>query len=191
LLDTASAKAEQHEDDRMLADFLAGKSSGLEGAFHAYGRSLYSIARHVLANDEDAQDCVHDALLRVWQRSQSYHPERGSLRSYLLACVRNEAITRKRNAARHLRIEERAARSAPSVYEPEVSDCVEREHLRRALAILPDEQRIALDLAYFGHRTHVQVAEQLGVPLGTIKSRLSIALRELNAALSQKATGAR
>jgi RNA polymerase sigma-70 factor (ECF subfamily) len=182
LLDTASAKAEQHEDDRMLADFLAGKSSGLEGAFHAYGRSLYSIARHVLANDEDAQDCVHDALLRVWQRSQSYHPERGSLRSYLLACVRNEAITRKRNAARHLRIEERAARSAPSVYEPEVSDCV---------AMLPDEQRIALDLAYFGHRTHVQVAEQLGVPLGTIKSRLSIALRKLNAALSQKATGAR
>jgi RNA polymerase sigma-70 factor (ECF subfamily) len=57
--------------------------------------------------------------------------------------------------------------------------------------MLPDEQRMALQLAYFGHRTHVQVAEQLGMPLGTIKSRLSSALRKLNAALSEKVTGAR
>ena len=175
----------------MVADFLARKQSGLEGVYRSYGTPLYSVARHVLGNDEDAQDCVHDALLRVWQRSESFRPERGSLRSYLLGCVRNEALTRKRSAARHFHIEERAARSEPPAYELEVSDRVERECLRRALKALPPEQRTALELAYFGQLTQVQVAERLNVPLGTIKSRLALALRKLNVALSEKGAGAR
>src|ERR1700686_5348341 len=101
----------------MVADFLAGKSSGLESVYQAYGKPLYSAARSVLGNDDDAQDCVHDALVRIWQRAGSYRPERGSLRSYLLVSVRNEALTRKRNAARHFTIEERAARAEQSKYE--------------------------------------------------------------------------
>ena len=184
----------EREDDgavALVAAFLAQESGALERVYRAYGASLYSVARHVLGNDDDAQDCVHDTLLRLWQRAASYRPERGSLRTYLLACVRNEAITRMRNAARRLRIEERAARSGLPVYEFEVSDRLERERLRRALAALPAEQRTALELAYFGHLTQVQVAERLGVPLGTIKSRLSLALRKLNAALSEKRTDAR
>jgi len=174
----------------MVADFRAGKSSGLEGVYRAYGRPLYSVARAVLGNDEDAQDCVHDALVRLWQRSGSYRPERGSLRSYLLVSVRNEALTRKRNAARHVHIEERAARDEQLEYEIEVNDPVERASLRRAVAALPAEQRAALELAYFGHLTHMQVAERLGVPLGTTKSRLALALRKLNAALTQRGAGA-
>ncbi len=175
----------------MVADFLAQTSGGLERVYRAYGPALYSAARHVLGNDEDAQDCVHDALLRLWERSASYRPERGSLRAYLLVCVRNEAIARLRNAARHLRIEERAARSELPAYEFDVSDRAEQERLRHAVAALPAEQRAALELAYFGRLTHVQVAERLGVPLGTIKSRLAFALRKLSAALAGKGASAR
>lgn len=168
----------------MVADFLAGKSSGLEGVYRDYGRSLYSVARHVLADDDDAQDCVHDALVRIWQRPGSYSPQRGPLRSYLLVSVRNEALTRRRNAARHALIEERAASDERAEYELDVSDPIERERLRRALADLPQEQKAALELAYFGQLTHVQVARRLGVPLGTAKSRIAMALRKLNAALT-------
>jgi RNA polymerase sigma-70 factor (ECF subfamily) len=181
----------QRKDDRMVAEFLAQESGGLEAVYRAFGTQFYSVARHVLGNDADAQDCVHDALLRVWQRPDSYRPERGSLRAYLLACVRNEAIARLRNAARHLRIEERAARTDLPAYELEVSDRVEQERLRRALAALPPEQRAALELAYFGRLTQVQVAERLGEPLGTIKSRLSLGLRKLGAALREKRAGSR
>jgi RNA polymerase sigma-70 factor (ECF subfamily) len=179
------------EDDRMVAEFLAQESGGLEAVYRAFGTQFYSVARHVLGNDADAQDCVHDALLRVWQRPDSYRRERGSLRAYLLVSVRNEAIARLRSAARHLRIEERAARTEPPAYELEVSDRVEQERLRRALAALPPEQRSALELAYFGRLTHVQVAERLGEPLGTIKSRLSLGLRKLGAALGEKRAGTR
>lgn len=181
---------DQREDDQMVRDFLASKSSGLESVYAAYGRPLYSVARNVLGNDDDAQDCVHDALVRIWQRSGSYRSERGSLRSYLLVSVRNEALTRKRNAARHLDIEERAVREEQSAYELEVNDPIERARLRRALAALPAEQRVALELAYFGHLTHVQVAERLHIPLGTTKSRIALGLRKLKAATTQGGAGA-
>lgn len=180
---------DQREDDQMVRDFLAGKSSGLESVYAAYRTPLFSVARHVLGTDDDAQDCVHDALVRIWQRSASYRPERGSLRSYLLASVRNEALTRKRSAARHFDIEKSALRQERSAYELEVNDPIEQTRLRRALADLPAEQRAALELAYFGQLTHVQVAERLDVPLGTIKSRIALALRKLNAAMTQKGAG--
>jgi RNA polymerase sigma-70 factor (ECF subfamily) len=175
---------EECEDARMVADFIARRSSGLERAYRAYRTRLYSVARRVLGNDEDAQDCVHDALVRVWQRAGAYRPERGSLRAFLLVCVRNEAITRKREAARHVRIEAELARSEPPAYEFDVSAGVERERLRGALAGLPDEQRAALQLAYFRYLTHAEIAERLGEPLGTIKGRLRLALAKLQRALN-------
>jgi RNA polymerase sigma-70 factor (ECF subfamily) len=172
------------DDPRLLADFLARNGSGLEAVYRAYRTPLFSVARHVLGNDDDAADCVHDALMRVWERAGSYRPERGSLRAFLMACVRNEALTRKRNANRHLRIEARLARSEPPAYEFEVDDTVERDRLRRALAALPSEQRAALDLTYLHQLTHAQTAERLGEPLGTVKGRLRLALSKLQAALN-------
>jgi RNA polymerase sigma-70 factor, ECF subfamily len=174
---------EKREEDRLVADFLARRRGGLENAYRAHGTSLYSIARSVLGNDDDAQDCVHDALLRVWQRADSYRPERGPLGAFLRACVRNEALSRRRNAARHFHIEERLAKSERHEYEIDVTDHVERTRLRSALGELPPEQRVALELAYFGGLSQTQIAERLDVPLGTIKSRLAMAVRKLRAAM--------
>jgi len=69
---------ETPDDGRMVADFLARRSGALEGAYRSFGAALYSTARNVMGNDDDAQDCVHDALLRVWQQTTSYRPERGA-----------------------------------------------------------------------------------------------------------------
>lgn len=177
------AGADQFDDDRAAADFIAGTGRGLEAVYRAYGRSLYSVARSVLGADDDAADCVHDTLLRVWQGARTYRAERGTLRAYLLVAVRNDALTRKRTGARHARIEERAARGEDRHYEIEMTDSNERARLRRALATLPPDQKTALELAYFGELTHVQVAQYLKAPLGTVKSRIAMALRKLHAAL--------
>jgi RNA polymerase sigma-70 factor (ECF subfamily) len=187
----AGAAADQCEDDQMVADFVAGERHGLESVYAAYRKPLYSVARNILRDEDEAQDCVHDALLRIWQRPGGYRSERGSLRAYLLVSVRNEALTRQRNAARHTHIEKRAAREQQSVYELDVNDPVERGRLRRALAALPAEQKTALELAYFGQLTHVQVAQRLDAPLGTIKSRIALALRKLHSAMAQKGTDGR
>ncbi|MGH7328196.1 MAG: RNA polymerase sigma factor [Polyangiaceae bacterium] len=137
----------------------------------------------MLRSPDEAQDCVHDVFLRIWQNPDSYRAERGSLRSFLLACVRNEALGRRRAAARHRAIEERATMYEPSV-EFQITDHVEAARVRRALEGLPPEQRRALELAYFGGLTHREIATTLGEPLGTIKSRVATALRKLGRELA-------
>jgi RNA polymerase sigma-70 factor (ECF subfamily) len=177
-------------DDELAANFVARRPEALEEAYRAHAAVLYSVARHVLGSDADAQDCVHDALLRVWSRPDSYRPERGSLRSFLSVCVRNEAIGRKRDAARHFQIEQRLAIEEPEqLYEQEIADPIDRARLHGALASLPVEQRQALELGYFHHLSHAQIAEKLGVPLGTIKSRLAMGLRKLQSALPAQPAG--
>jgi RNA polymerase sigma-70 factor (ECF subfamily) len=139
---------------------------------------------HVLRGPDEAQDCVHDVFLRIWQHPESYREERGSFRSFLIACVRNEALSRRRTAARHRAREERIAVDEPA-FELHVVDHVEAARVRRALDLLPQEQRRALELAYFGGLTHREIAAALGEPLGTIKSRVAMALRKLARELEQ------
>ena len=177
-------------EDELVADFVARRPQALEEAYRAYAPVLYSVARHVLGNDADAQDCVHDALMRVWTRPGTYRRERGGLRGFLSVCVRNEAIGRKRDAARHLAIERRLGKTDPEPpYELDVDDFLERSRLREALGTLPAEQRTALELAYFGYLSQTQIAEKLGVPLGTIKSRVAMGLRKLQAAFTTERAG--
>ena len=182
----ATLRAVDSSDDRLAADFFARTSSGLEAVYEAYGGALYSLARHILHDDDDAQDCVHDALLRAWEHPGTYRPERGALRSYLLGCVRYDALTRLRTAARHARIEESAARSAQVLYEMNGPDVIDAARLHEALGDLPPEQRETISLAYFQHLTHVEVAERLGLPLGTVKGRLRLALQKLGATLHRE-----
>ncbi len=170
---------EADADDRTVVDFLARRGEGLEAVYRAYGGALYSVARHILHDEDDAQDCVHDVLLRVWQRPDSYRRERGALRAYLMVCVRNDALTRLRNAARRQRIEGKLAETQPSEYEFEMKDHVELQKLRDALAALSPEQRAAIQLAYGQHLSQAQIAERLALPLGTVKSRVALGLRKL------------
>ena len=126
---------------------------------------------------------MHDVLLRVLQRAPSYRPERGSFRTYLLVAVRNEAVTRARSSRRHEDLERFAAAGQPDAYDLGDADVVEVDRLRAAVATLPTDQRAALELAYHGGLSHTEIAERLGVPLGTIKSRLVLAMRKLRTAV--------
>jgi RNA polymerase sigma-70 factor (ECF subfamily) len=177
-------------EEDLVAQFVARRPEALEEAYRLHASVLFSVARHVLGSDGDAADCVHDALMRVWTRPGSYRPERGGLRAFLSVCVRNEAIGRRRDAARHVAIERHLAEAGPErPYELDVDDFVERSRLREALGTLPAEQRTAVELAYFGHLSQTQIAERLGVPLGTIKSRIAMGLRKLQLAFPPERVG--
>ncbi len=171
--------------DDLEAAFAARVPDALGRAYEAHARALYAVARHVLADAAAAQDCVHDALLRAWQAPRSYRPELGPLRTFLIACVRNEALSALRASGRRSAREERAERLQP-VREAtfDVVDHVEADRVRRALAALPADQRGPLELVYYGNRSHVQAALELGLPLGTLKGRLAAAIRRLQTLLA-------
>ncbi len=172
--------------DALVDDFAARRTSGLEQAYALWSGVLLSVARHVVSDRARAEDCVHDALVRVWNAPNRFSGNREMLKAYLIACVRNESIAMLRSTNRRDARELKAARLSPVASEdPPVVDPVETRRVRNALERLPQEQRTALELAYYGNKTHVQIAEELGVPLGTIKSRVSMAMRKMQAELAE------
>lgn len=185
-----AATSPKGADEATLAQAFARRERwAFDEAYRRFGSLLYSVALKVLHNAEDAEDCVHDALVRVWKNPHSFTVERGSVRSFLVVCVRNEAISRTRSSARRDRLTEQVSRETPVAENLEIADFIEEQRVRDALAHLPDEQRTALVLAYFGEKTHVQIAEQLGQPLGTVKSRIALGLRKLGNALAMGTRG--
>ena len=132
--------------DALVEDFVARRPSGLEQVYALWSRLLYSVARHALADDARAEDCVHDALLRVWRAPNRFAGDRDMLKAYLCASVRNESLGMLRSQSRRDERERKAARLSPvSSSDPPVVDPVETQRLQRALARLPAEQRTALE----------------------------------------------
>ncbi len=168
----------------LAAAFIARRPEAFEQVYTRNAVELVSVARYILGDAAAAEDCVHDALLRVWRTPQSYRPERGSLRAFLIACVRNEALSQRRSVARRQERERKVTEGAPLEFVDEpMLDRSDAERVRAALGQLPVEQRLTIELAYYGGRTQREIAAQLGVPLGTIKSRAALALKKLGSQL--------
>lgn len=164
--------------DELALAFARGEPWAFEAAYRIHGDALLAAARSVLHDVPDAQDCVHDVMVRLWKRRNVFTPERGSLRAFLAVCARNEALTRARNAGTRERILTRSL--VPVAASADHSDEVaERESVGRALNALTDKQRETIEMAYYQCLTHPEIAERTGEPVGTVKSRLSGALRRL------------
>jgi RNA polymerase sigma-70 factor (ECF subfamily) len=171
--------------DQLVDDFAARRPSGLEQVYALWSRLFLSVARHAIVDSDRAEDCVHDALVRVWRSPNRFAGNREMLKAYLVSCVRNESLAMLRREGRRDARERKAARLVPvTSVDPPAVDPVEAKRLQAALAALPEEQRTALTLAYFGNKTHVEIARELNVPLGTIKSRISMAMRKLQGELA-------
>jgi RNA polymerase sigma-70 factor (ECF subfamily) len=171
--------------DELVEAFAARRPSGLEQVYALWSRLFFSVARHAISDSARAEDCVHDALVRVWRSPNRFSGNREMLKAYLVTCVRNESFTTLRREGRRDARELKTARLAPvTSVDPPVVDPVETQRLQAALGRLPDEQRMALTLAYYGNKTHVEIAQELNVPLGTIKSRISMAMRKLQTDLA-------
>jgi RNA polymerase sigma-70 factor (ECF subfamily) len=171
------------DEEALAVAFAAHERWAFARAYREYASLLYSVAYNVLGNGEEAQDCVADAIARLWRSPSAYSAGRGSVRSFLVVCVRNEAISRRRRQSRRIRLEERLAAMPAEHQELEVGDPIERDRVRRAFAKLPDDQRAAVALAFYEGKTHTEIASELNAPLGTIKSRISLGLRKIAASL--------
>ena len=157
--------------------------------FDRYGGLAYSLAVRMLADSGAAEDAVQEAFLSVWRQAARYDLARGAARSWLLSIVRNRAVdrirrTRARGGGRERGLDDLGVDEPwlPDVW-AEVSVSLDREAITAALAGLPDAQRQVIDLAYYGGLTHVEIAQRLEVPLGTVKGRIRIGLKKLRDAL--------
>jgi RNA polymerase sigma factor (sigma-70 family) len=164
---------------------VAGDDTALREVYDQYASFVYGLATRVIGDTRAAEDVSQDVFVAFWERPSAFDPERGSLRTWLGTLTHRRAVDYvRREEARRRRAEREASRAVamPDVEEMATA-LVTAERVRAALDVLPAEQRRAIQLAYFGGKTYRQVAETLGIPEGTAKSRLRLALRRIAQAL--------
>jgi RNA polymerase sigma-70 factor (ECF subfamily) len=187
---TPSGPAGPALDDATLALRMAERNpAGMAELYDRYGGVALGLATRMLQDPHAAQDAVQESFLQAWRRADSFDPQRGSLRSWLLSIVHHRCIdilrqhaSRPRNAPLDADVHQ-LSDSADTW--AEVEQRLSRSTLLEALAHLSAEQREAITLGYFGGYTHVQIAERLGLPLGTVKGRLRLGLQHLRALLTE------
>jgi RNA polymerase sigma-70 factor, ECF subfamily len=158
----------------------------LAEAYRRHAGAVFGLAKRLLGSQPLAEEVVQEVFLRLWNDPGRYDPSRGTLRSYLLAQCHGRSVDLLRSeGSRRLREERDARRTAESGYdlEHEVWDMAAADQVRRAVLTLPAPERSAIELAYFGGLTYREVAERLGEPEGTVKSRIRAGLRRLRTEL--------
>jgi RNA polymerase sigma factor (sigma-70 family) len=175
--------------DGQLVELVAQKDAGaLEALYDRYGRAAYSLARRILTEETLAQDVVQEVFLSLWRDARRFDAGRGTVATYLLSMTHHRAVdvVRREENLRRWRTSDEGLELEPDPkarVEDEVEASERRTEVRAALAELPAAQREALLLAYFGGYTQREVAALVGVPLGTVKTRMAAGMRKMKEAL--------
>jgi len=185
-----TATAQEMADRAMIARVGAGDQSAFGALYDRLSGPLYSLALKMLGDASDAQDALQEVFVQIWSRARTYDPEKSSVFSWAVLLTRSRAIDRLRARGRRLRVvveskpdEARVAEATNASMVESAADTAEKSdeaaRVRYVLNNLPSEQRQAIDLAFFGHLTHHEIASQLGEPLGTVKARIRRGLLKL------------
>jgi RNA polymerase sigma-70 factor, ECF subfamily len=180
-------------DRAVLARVADGELDALQDLYDRYRTMAYSIALRITADAALAEDVVQDAFLGAWRNAARYVEGKGSVKTWLLSIVHHRAVdaVRRRRPTTDLPDAEMplpATLTLPDIW-PEVAGNLDREEVAAALSRLSDVQREAIELAYFGGLTQVEIAERTGAPLGTVKSRIRLGLLAMREALVGEAAG--
>ena len=167
-----------------------GDREAFDELYHRYGPSAYGLAYRLTGQQMLAQDVVHDAFMALWRAPEAFDPARGAFRTFFLSLVHHRAVDTVRREERLRKRTERAANLEPVAGEDVAEDVVNeaflgvrRREVREALKTLPAAQRQVLEMAYFQAYTQAKIAEELGIPIGTVKTRTLAAMRKLRRVL--------
>ena len=175
-------------DEELMARVADGDPAAFAVIYDRHSTAAYSLAYRIAGRRSAADDVVQEAFLSLWRSAERYDQRRGSVRTFILGIVHNRSIDGLRRATVHDSrrasdegIEERFA--APDRTDAEVARRDEAVIVRQALAELPGDQQKVIELAYFGGFSQSEIAEMLGMPIGTVKGRMRLGLAKMRAAL--------
>jgi RNA polymerase sigma factor (sigma-70 family) len=175
-------------DEALVALAARSEQSALAELYDRYGRPAYGLALRVVRDESLAEDAVQEAFLTVWRTAARFVPEKGKASTWILTLVHRRAVdVVRREQRRRTDSLEQAPEPGGGAADEEAWLRLQRERVQAALRQLPDQQREALELAYYGGFTQSELAERLGQPIGTIKSRMFTGLTRLRELLGDAA----
>jgi RNA polymerase sigma factor (sigma-70 family) len=170
------------EEAALLVRVRQKDERAIEALYARYSGPLYSLAYQVTGADRFAQEVVQEVFVAVWKDAGRFDPSRGAVSSWLFALARHKAIDlvrKEANVRKHTADVDLEFREAEDDVDEEAWLRLRRDRVHEAILLLPEAQRVALELAFFAGLTHVEVAEKLDIPLGTAKTRIRTALLRL------------
>jgi RNA polymerase sigma-70 factor, ECF subfamily len=172
-----------YADEELMPLIEVGDAEAFAALYDRHGRMAYTLAYRMMGEKQEAEDVVQEAFIKVWRSAGGYRVGRGSVRTWILSIVHNRGIDQIRSHARRGRMQDKVEASAPTS-EPseafaETWRNSQRDQVREALKTLPQEQLKILELAYFSGYTHVEIAQRLDLPLGTVKGRMRLGLQKV------------
>lgn len=177
--------------DRLLVGRLVrGDETALDALYDRWVDRVSSIAAHVLSSSDMADDVVERTFTQIWKDAARYDAERGSVAAWIVTIARSQALTLRRAEGRRLRHDEMRSQflldegmitAASPLHELEASE--DRQIIRGAMSRLPDEQERVVRMTFFEGLSQAEIAERLGIPLGTVKTRVRLAFAKLRATL--------
>jgi len=178
------------DDVALLKRMVAADETALGALYDRWVRSLYSLVLHLLRDPDEAEDVVEETFWQAWRKANSYEPSRGAVSTWLLTIGRRKALDRLRARKRSREdlvdndraFDDLPSRSQDPSVDAEGSEL--KENVKAALRGLPAEQREVLELGYFSGMSQTEIAEATGQPLGTVKTRMRLALQKLREPLS-------
>jgi RNA polymerase sigma-70 factor (ECF subfamily) len=189
----SSADYARYDDERLISLIAQSRQEALAQLYERYSRLVFSLALVIVEDRATAEEITLDVFMRVWQKAASYRADQAKVSTWLTHIARHHAIDiLRRRAARldHRAVswDEMAPRTSLPEEDPQESAelSLRRERIYAALARLSADQKQALILAYFGGYTQRQIAEVLNQPLGTIKTRLRLAMQKLRDFLQEE-----
>jgi RNA polymerase sigma-70 factor, ECF subfamily len=195
-----ASRAEESVDVRALADedlvplMARGDARAFEAIYERHSGAAYSLAYRMVGARASAEDVTQEAFMNLWRSGAHYDRRRGSVRTWVLGIVHHRAIDALRRASVHSRRRSDDETAAERLEAPERvdEDVVRRDEaatVRAAIDHLPPDQVKVIELAYFGGFTHVEIADMLETPVGTVKGRMRLGLKKLHEALAHGAVG--
>jgi RNA polymerase sigma-70 factor (ECF subfamily) len=178
-------------DEEIIARLSAGESWAMAVLYDRYARLVFSLALRILNDRGAAEEAVQEIFVKVWRRARDYRAERGRFSSWLTGIAHNHAIDELRRRRARPSASDDAADAMEQVVDtaPAPMDLamqsVERRRILDALSAIPDAQRRAIELAFFEGLTQQEIADRLGEPLGTIKTRMRLGMQKLKALLEE------
>jgi RNA polymerase sigma-70 factor (ECF subfamily) len=168
------SRAPEPPSEGLLRRLTAGDQQALGEFYDRYAGLVNGLALRILRNSTEAEDVVQEVFVQVWRQAERYDPARGSAEAWLCTIARSRALDRLRRRTSRREDREEAAPGTSAVPKTEEALAV-----RKALSTLSEDQRVALELAYYEGLTQSEIAERLGEPLGTIKTRIRTAMIRL------------
>jgi len=183
-MDAESTRDPNARDDESLLVRIARRdAAALEALYDRYSHPVYSLTWSLLRDAQVSQEVTQDVFLAIWRSADAYDAGRGSPRSWILSMAHHKSIDAIRRSRRHATTPLAETMTDDSDVVDAAMRLVDGAHVRSALDVLSPDQRTAIVLAYFGGYTQREIADRLGAPLGTIKTRMRDGLLRLRAAL--------